>query len=591
MQGNKKQWIPRQMFYRFLAPSFFSALALSVANVTDALVVGTRLGETGLAAIGIVTPVYMIYNTLGYTFSQGGCVTHGKLTAAGKNETALCHFRRLAGLLLLLSAAVALGGNLLLDPLLALVGVGEAMPGLRDLCLAYARPLLAACPVFMLNFLLYDFVRSDNDQSLAALGFSLGCWVDVALNILLVIVLHKGVAGAAMATVVAQAVSVAVLSVHFFFRRGVLCFQDLFRARADRKEIRRLSARSVWTGFSASARYIAQFVFLSLANRLLLRAGERGLVNGALYVAVFDLVMNVSYIALALYQACAEVMQPLISAFTEEHDRDSRRQVLGLALGWGLGTGLVLAGLLAVFAGPVSSLFGLAEAGARAVSVPAIRIYLLSTFLAGPLIVLTAYYQSSGQVALSGVMTMLRFAVTLLPVTLVFGLFLPADFWWLFPVSEALTVMAAPLIRKSFGKREEERPVFSASMDNEDHEIGRVMEELEAFCERQEVPPKKAVQIQLAVEELCLVIMQQAFTGAKHEYIQITLTQERNGDYILYLRNSAARFNPFDMQTARVRENARKEILDSVGVLMVKKQSKGLFYRNYQGFNMMMVMM
>ena len=108
---------------------------------------------------------------------------------------------------------------------------------------------------------------------------------------------------------------------------------------------------------------------------------------------------------------------------------------------------------------------------------------------------------------------------------------------------------------------------------------------------QQEISPKKAMQVQLAVEELCVVIMKQAFTGKANEYIQITLAPETNGDYTLCIRNSAPRFNPFLMKMGRIQQNEEESIMDSMGVLLVKKQSKSLHYRNYEGFNVLMIVL
>ncbi len=46
------------MFYRVLWPALISAVALAVADIADALVIGARVGEKGLAAIGIVATVF-----------------------------------------------------------------------------------------------------------------------------------------------------------------------------------------------------------------------------------------------------------------------------------------------------------------------------------------------------------------------------------------------------------------------------------------------------------------------------------------------------------------------------------------------------
>ena len=586
-------WISRRMFYRVLRPSFISAMALAVADIADALVVGLKAGEKGLAAIGIVTPVYMLYNLIGYGFSTGGCVTHGKLTAAARNDAALCHFRTLAKWLLAASFLIAAAGNLLMRPFLSLLGVNGSRPELLSLCETYARPLIGAAPVFMLNFILYDFVRCDDGPGLAALGFSLGCAVDFGLNILLVLFLDMGVAGSIIATVTAQTVSVAVLMVHLFKGEGILRLKDILRARGNRTEIRPLAQKSLTIGFSASVRYVFQFVFLFLANRLLLHAGDQGILNGDLYVAVFDVVINVSYLALALYQASAETMQPLASAFSEEHDDSSLNYVLRLALFWGVGSGIVLAGLLSVFSGTVSSFFGLAEAASMAVSVPAIRIFCLSTPFAGALIILTAFYQSTGQARLSSLVTILRSAAVLLPVTVFFGLFFPSGFWWLFPVCETASFLTALAVHSVVSRRRktDSIPVFTDVMDHANHELNNLLTRLEAFCDQQQIPAKKAMQIQLAVEELCLVTMEQAFTGQPDEYIQVTLALEADDNYTLCIRNSAPRFNPLMMQMGRLQRDREEELLASVGVLMVKKQSKSLSYRNYEGFNVLRVVL
>ncbi len=586
------QWIPRNMFYRMLWPSFVSALTLAIADVADALVVGSRVGEKGLAAIGIVTPVYMLYNLFGYGLSWGGCVTHGKLTAQGKDEAALCHFRSLTGLGLLGALILALLGNALIFPFLSLLGVDGKRPELLSLCVEYARPLLGAAPVFLLNFILYDFVRCDNAPRLATLGFSLGCAVDVGLNLLLVLVLGMGVQGSIIATVSAQTVSVLVLAVHLFRGKGILRLKAVLSAKQNALGTKKQLKRSLRIGFSSSFRYVFQFAFLFLANRLLLRAGDAGRVDGDLYVAVFDVVMNVSFVALALYQATAETLQPLGATFTQEHDKNSLRYVLRLALVWGLATGALVSGLLAGLAGAVSGFFGLTEPASQAISVPAIRIFCLSSPFAGVLIILTGFFQSSGQEKWSSLVTVLRSAVFLLPLTLIFGLWFPTAFWWLFPICEALSVLTMLAARRFLSPKEESgTPPFSACLDNDDHELGKMLSALEDYCAQQEISPKKAMQVQLAVEELCLVIMKQAFTGRADEYIQITLAPESGGDYTLCIRNSAPRFNPFLMEMRRLQRIEEESIMDSMGVLLVKKQSKSLHYRNYEGFNVLMIVL
>ncbi len=585
---NQKHYICRKMFLRILWPSLISSVALAIADVADALVIGNRMGESGLAAIGIVTPLYMILNLLGYGFSTGGCVAFSRLAAEGKDEDALSHFKSIGTILVVLGVVLAGAGNLLMRPLLGLLGAKDGSPELYTLCEQYARPLVTAVPVFFLNFLLYDFVRCDNDAPRATLGFSVGCLTDLGLNIWFVLGLGWGVKGSIYATVIAQTVSVIILLTHMINGRGLMTIPRLVKAKLA---IGKPVLDSLRIGFSASMQYVFQFLFLLLGNRVLLRAGDLGLIIGDLYVAVFDVVMNISYIFNGIYQAFSDTMQPLASTFAAEHGREDLRYLVRLAMGTALMVGIPAVLIAAIPAGAVSSFFGLGDAESLTVSIPAIRWFLLSTPLGGLLMILTGFFQSCGREKLAGEITLMRKALFLLPITVILGFWLPKDFWWLFVIAEGVTmiVLATAVRGRLLKKQDAKVPVFSATMDNQNHELGRVLEEVVAFCDEQEIPTKQAILIQLAVEELSVVTMEKAFSGKQDEYIQLTLAREENGDHVIHIRNSAPYFNPLDLRMGKIQQEETEDLMDSVGVMMVRQKVKSLHYRNYEGFNMMTV--
>ena len=585
---NQKHYICRKMFLRILWPSLISSVALAIADVADALVIGNRMGESGLAAIGIVTPLYMILNLLGYGFSTGGCVAFSRLAAEGKDEDALSHFKSIGTILVVLGVVLAGAGNLLMRPLLGLLGARDGSPELYTLCEQYARPLVTAVPVFFLNFLLYDFVRCDNDAPRATLGFSVGCLTDLGLNIWFVLGLGWGVKGSIYATVIAQTVSVIILLTHMINGRGLMTIPRLVKAKLA---IGKPVLDSLRIGFSASMQYVFQFLFLLLGNRVLLRAGDLGLIKGDLYVAVFDVVMNISYIFNGIYQAFSDTMQPLASTFAAEHGREDLRYLVRLAMGTALMVGIPAVLIAAIPAGAVSSFFGLGDAESLTVSIPAIRWFLLSTPLGGLLMILTGFFQSCGREKLAGEITLMRKALFLLPITVILGFWLPKDFWWLFVIAEGVTmiVLATAVRGRLLKKQDAKVPVFSATMDNQNHELGRVLEEVVAFCDEQEIPTKQAILIQLAVEELSVVTMEKAFSGKQDEYIQLTLAREENGDHVIHIRNSAPYFNPLDLRMGKIQQEETEDLMDSVGVMMVRQKVKSLHYRNYEGFNMMTV--
>ncbi len=582
-----KHYICRRMFFQVLRPSLIAALAMALANMADAVVVGNRLGESGLAAIGVVTPLYMIYNVAGFAFSTGGCVTHSRLTADGRDEEALAHFKLMALWVLGLSVVYGILGNLLLEPILALCGADGTHAELHRFCKQYAGPLLLAAPVFVINLLLYDFVRCDNGAFFATLGFSMGCLMDLTLNILFVLALGWGVTGSICATILAQMISVGIMSIHFFRGKGVLTRKRL-RAVSPGADSARLVFRSLRIGVSSSARYIFQFLFLMMGNRLLLEAGRRGLIDGEIYVAIFDLVMNVSYLVYGIYQAFSDTMQPLAATFSAEHDWDDLHYLLLLALRRGLAIGILAAVLLGVLNAPVARLFGVTETETLKVSARAVPIFCLSTPFAGVTIILTGFFQSIGKEKLASFATVFRTLIFLLPTTFMAGFFFPFDFWWIFVISEigSLTVLLA-VSRREMRARKDDTPVYSALMDPEHRKLDGVLRGVTAFCEAQNTPLKQAALIELAVEELCLVTQEQAFTGRPDEYIRLTVAKEKEGDYIMHIRNSAPYFNPLDMRMGKMSKDMQEDLLASLGVMLVRRQAKDFHYRNYQGFNVM----
>lgn len=48
------------MYRRLWAPAMVSSLGWALSDMADAVVVGQRLGTVGLAAIGLILPVYMV---------------------------------------------------------------------------------------------------------------------------------------------------------------------------------------------------------------------------------------------------------------------------------------------------------------------------------------------------------------------------------------------------------------------------------------------------------------------------------------------------------------------------------------------------
>ena len=118
--------------------------------------------------------------------------------------------------------------------------------------------------------------------------------------------------------------------------------------------------------------------------------------------------------------------------------------------------------------------------------------------------------------------------------------------------------------------------------------MGELIDKIIEFCKEQKTTMQQMNLVNMAVEEICTVIFHNAFTGAKDEYIQITVIRENDQDFVLHVRDSAVSYNPFDVKVSR-KDIDRNDYLDNVGILMIRNKAKLFDYRRCQGFNVLMV--
>lgn len=563
------------MFRRLFLPSLFSAFGLAFADMADALVVGQRMGATGLAAISLSLPVYMIINLFMHGFGGGGSVRYSKLLGEGRKDDAVRSFNRVAQAALAVSIVMAVLGNLFLEPLLSVLGAAPENQELYNASREYVQIIVCGIPLFFFAYILNYYLRNDDNQRLASVAFIIGNAVDIGLNILFVLVLDLGVKGAAYSTLIGYAVSICCYLPGLFSKKHTL------RVRTVRPGIREAFSCFA-TGFSTSSQYLMQMLFFIIVNNTLLR-----MMNGSESgVAVFDMLQNASYLVLYLYDAAAKAAQPLASTYCGEQNRQGERNTLRYALIFGSLAGAAMALLLCLFPHTICALFGLGEASLIAMATPALRIYCGGLLLAGVSIILESYFQSCDREKAAFALTLLRGAVILLPVTLLFSLCFPiALFWWLFPVTEALTLLLFFVLLPRFKRKAlpAER-ILERTIKNKNEDLGDLTQAAEVFCEQWEATPKQTYFVTMTIEEICLAIMLNAFDQTENGFIQMTLVALPDGLFELHLRDNATAFDPFSLVTEGAGFN-----IDAAGMTVIKNKAKDFFYRRYQGFNALVV--
>ena len=561
-----------KMFRRLFWPTLMSAIGWALGDIADALFVGIRLGKVGLATMSLVAPVYMIYNVLDVGIAVGASVKYAHALGKGDAKEGINIFSQMTIVCVVTSIVIGLVGLLTMPYILRFLGAGSPRGALWSYTRQYLQIMFIGAPFTFLYFLLYYCIRCDDNEKLASAGYTIGFLTDVVASAVFIMGFKLDVRGAIYATVLGKMVGVIIFLFHFTRKWTILRF------RFVKPEFKKILA-ALRTGMSSSFGYIGQFITLIVVNNLLLRIGGSGT------LAVFNVVQDVSYVALAIYTALGDTVQPLSATFYAEHNRAAIKRIMQLGMVIGVVSGGVIALLFALFAPSICELFGLSGT-ATSTGTFAVRLFCLSVIPAGLNIIWSSCFQAIKKERIVFLINQLRTFVCFLLFALLFSVYGFRWFWLTFLCAEVMTLIIwAPF---AYAKRQTDTSrVFTYLLDTNSADISDLLAKAEAFCEANNANMKQSYCVSLCVEEICQAIIENAFNQKGDEYIQLTLCFEKNGTVVIHIRDNALSFNPFDMKTGKDYDD--DEQLASLGIQMVKSKSKQFFYRRYSGFNTLTV--
>ena len=199
-------------------PTVISMLITSIYNMADTYFVGS-LGTSAQGAVGVVFSLMAIIQALGFTFGNGSGNYVSRLLGQQRREEAetVAATGFFSGVII--GGALAVGGLLLLDPLVGLLGATDTvLPYARE----YARYILIGAPWMVGAFVLNNLLRFEGSATYAMMGITAGGILNMLLDPffifptrqwygLTIFGLDMGVGGAALATIISQAVSFLIL--------------------------------------------------------------------------------------------------------------------------------------------------------------------------------------------------------------------------------------------------------------------------------------------------------------------------------------------------------------------------------------------
>ncbi|MFF1529406.1 MATE family efflux transporter [Cellulomonas sp. NPDC058312] len=206
---------PWRVILVFAVPLLVGNVVQQLYHFADAVVVGRHLGVDSLAAVGATGS--LLFLLLGFAWGMTSGFAIPTAQAYGARDHAAVRRSVAAGTVLTAAFSVVLtvGAPLLAGPMLRLLRTPDVL--MAEATTFAQVSFLGASAVMFFNFL-GAIVRAIGDSRTPLVFLTVACVLNVVLVVVMVGPLSLGVGGAALATVVSQALSVA-LCLEFVRRR------------------------------------------------------------------------------------------------------------------------------------------------------------------------------------------------------------------------------------------------------------------------------------------------------------------------------------------------------------------------------------
>lgn len=334
--------VPWKQILLFTGPMLIGNIAQQLYNTVDSIVVGNCVGDNALAAVGSAAPIFNLLLVLFIGISTGASILVSQFFGARDREALSYTIGNCITLTIIASVGVMIVGPLVARPLLHLLNTPESI---IDWCTGYLVILFVGIAGMAFYNILCGVLRGLGDAVSALVYLLVASAINVVLDLLFVIVFDMGVAGVALATVIAQAVS-AVLCIRRLMKMKQLFDLTPSCLRVNKRFTMGIVKLGIPTGITQAILSMSMILVQSLTNSF-----------GEVMIAANVVVMRVDGFAMMPIFSFGSAMTTFAGQNVGacQYDRVTKGAKQGTLLSVGVAT--VITVILLVLGKPLMSIF------------------------------------------------------------------------------------------------------------------------------------------------------------------------------------------------------------------------------------------
>ena len=393
------------LLMKFSIPAMVGMVVNALYNVVDRIFVGQGVGSLAIAGITVGFPMFAIILAFGMLIGLGGAALISIRLGEQKHDDAEVILFNGVIILVSIGVVITILGLTFLDPLLKLFGASkDVLPYAKD----YMRIIIWGSMFQFVGFGLNHYIRAEGNPKIAMYSMLIGALLNTALDPLFIFVFDMGVKGAAIATIISQAVSAIWVLSYFIYGKSSLKFR-----RKNFRIQKAIVSKILIIGSAPFAMQIASsFLNIILNNSLKYYGGD-------IAISAMGVIMSVSMLVMMPIFGINQGVQPIIGYNYGAHNYDRVKEALKLAILFA--TIIVSVGfvIIQLFSTQLIQLFNKEDIALVEVGSKGLRTYMFMLPIIGFQIISANYFQATGKPKHAMFLSLSRQVLLLIPAILI----------------------------------------------------------------------------------------------------------------------------------------------------------------------------
>ena len=403
---------------QFAIPSIIAMVVSSLYNIVDQVFIGQGVGYLGNAATNVAFPLTTICLAITLLISIGSASRFSLSLGAGDQERAAQSVGNAVSMMILFGIFYFILIEIFLHPLLNAFGAtAEVMPYAKS----YTRITAIGMPFLIVTNGMSNLARADGSPKYSMTCMLVGAIINTILDPIFIFVLHLGVEGAALATIIGQFFSFLMAAHYLKMFRQIRLEKRHFYLKLP------VCLNIASLGMSNCLNQLAITLVQVVMNNSMTYYGAKSIYGSEIPLAASGIVLKTNAILLSVIIGLSQGSQPIIGFNYGAKQYDRVRGVYKLAISCNLVVSAIGFVLFQFFPKQIISLFGTGDSLYFEFSVKFMRIFLFMVLINGVQLLSSNFFAAIGKPLKGMFLSLTRQVIFLIPLLLILPVFFGID--------------------------------------------------------------------------------------------------------------------------------------------------------------------